>query len=130
MTADLWTVFAAVLLPYVPYLLVGLYKNQRGLYDPNEPRASDRALEGWSARARAAESNSWEALAAYTAVSWIAHEAGAEGPLLTGLGVAWVVSRVLYCAAYVSGAGWLRIVSWFVGAGLLLARFAAAAFGG
>lgn len=124
MTPDLWTV-AAVALPYAPYLLLAAYKNRRGLYDPNQPRASDAALEGWAARARAAEVNSWEALTQYVALSWLAHAAGADERVLTALGVAWVVARLAYVGAYVAGAGRWRIAWWFVALGLALARFGA-----
>jgi uncharacterized MAPEG superfamily protein len=124
-TADLWTVFAAVVLPYVPYLLVGWYKNRRGLYDPANPRDSNAQLEGWSARAKAAEANSWEALAQYVGVSFVAHEAGADPDLLAALGAAWVVARLAYYVVYVAGWGRTRIAVWFVGLLLLFARFGA-----
>lgn len=124
--ADLYTVFAAVVLPYVPYLLVAYEKNRRQIYDPANPRESNALLEGWSARAKAAETNSWEALTAYLAVSWLAHVAGADRTVLAGLGVAWVASRLAYLTAYVAGWGRTRIVTWFLGVVLILARFGVA----
>ena len=124
MDGDLWTVFVAVLLPYVPYLMVAFEKNRRGIYDPANPRDSNAQLAGWSARAKAAEANSWEALLAWLAVTWIAREAGAEPQL--ALGIAWVGSRLAYLAAYVAGFGTLRVVTWFAGVALILARFALA----
>jgi uncharacterized MAPEG superfamily protein len=126
MSPDSWTVFAAVVLPYVPYLLVAAEKQRRGIYDPANPRDSNSQLEGWSLRAKGAELNSWEALTAYLAVTWIAHTAGADEQTLTRLGVAWVVSRLVYYLAYVSGMGKIRILAWFTGVGLILARFAVA----
>lgn len=129
MNADLWTVAAAVVLPYVPYLFVAAEKQRRGIYDRNNPAASNAHLDGWSLRAKSAEINSWEALAAYLGVSWIAHEAGAEPAMLLWLGVAWVVSRLVYVAAYVAGRGNLRVLAWSVGVGLLIARFGLAVRG-
>lgn len=126
MNADLWTVAAAVVLPYVPYLFVAVEKNRRGIYDRDNPAASNALLEGWSLRAKYAEVNSWEALAAYLGVSWIAHEAGADTNTLFALGVAWVVSRLVYVGAYVAGKGNLRVWAWFAGVALLLARFGVA----
>ena len=126
MNLELWTVFAALILPYAPYLLVAAEKQRRGIYDPNNPRASNDQLEGWALRAKGAELNSWEALASYLAVAFITHEVHADVGLLGLLGVAWVVSRLAYVGAYVSGAGIIRIIAWFSGVGLLLARFALA----
>jgi uncharacterized MAPEG superfamily protein len=115
-----------VVLPYVPYLMVAVEKARRGIYDPDNPRDSNSQLEGWSLRAKGAELNSWEALAAYLGVTWIAHTSGADDRTLAALGVAWVVSRLVYFAAYVSGSGRLRIAAWFAGVGLILARFGVA----
>lgn len=123
MTVDLWTVFAAVVLPYVPYLLVASEKRRRGIYDPANPRDSNALLAGWSARAKAAELNSWEALSAYVAISFVAYQAGAPADRLAPLGVAWVVARVAYVAAYVAGRGRLRVVLWSASIALLVARF-------
>ena len=67
MQLDDWTVLGAVVAPYAPYLLVAWEKNRLGVYDPANPRDSNAVLEGWSARAKAAELNSWEALTAYLA---------------------------------------------------------------
>lgn len=123
MTLELWTVFGALLAPYAPYLMVAFEKNRRGIYDPANPRDSNALLEGWSARAKAAETNSWEALTAYVAVAFLTHEAGVTTPWLPALGVAWLASRGAYLAAYVAGFGNLRIATWFLGVALLLARF-------
>jgi uncharacterized MAPEG superfamily protein len=81
MDAQLWTVFAAVLLPYAPYLMVGFEKARRGIYDPANPRDSNALLSGWAARAKAAEANSWEALLAWLAVVYIAREARVDPEL-------------------------------------------------
>lgn len=123
MNADSWTVFAAVVLPYVPYLMVAFEKGRRQIYDPANPRDSNDQLDGWSRRAKGAELNSWEALAAYVGVTWIAHTAGADDRVLATLGGAWVASRLAYLALYVSGFGRLRIAAWCVGVALILARF-------
>jgi len=120
--ADLWTVTAAIFLPYLPYLFVAVEKQRRGIYDPDNPAASNAKLEGWSLRAKAAEVNSWEALVAYLAVSWIAHESGVDDRTLAALGGLWVATRLVYVGGYVAGHGRLRIVAWFAGVGLLLAR--------
>lgn len=121
---ELWTVFVAMVLPFVPYQMVGLEKYRRGIYDPANPRDSNALLAGWSARAKAAEANSWEALLLYLAVSYVSREAGADLQLSTALGVAWIAARLLYLAVYVAGFGRIRIAVWFVGVGLILARFA------
>lgn len=122
MTTDLWTVFAAVVLPYVPYLMVSFYKNRRGLYDPANPRDSNAQLEGWAARAKGAEQNAWEALAQYLAVTFVAYEAGADPGRLAPLGGVWVASRLAYTAAYVGGWGRTRIALWAAGVALIGAR--------
>ena len=129
MLPDYWTVFAAVVLPYAPYLVASAEKTRRGLYDPANPRASDGALEAPSRRARFAETNSWEALASYAAISWIAHAAGADPALLFPIGVAWVLARALYITAYVAGWGRTRIAMWSLSVVLLLARMGVAVWG-
>ena len=126
MQLDDWTVLGAVVAPYVPYLLVAGEKNRLGVYDPANPRDSNAVLAGWSARAKAAELNSWEALAAYLAIAWVARSAGADPTWLGALGILWLASRGAYLAAYVSGRGQLRIWTWFAGVALLLARAALA----
>jgi uncharacterized MAPEG superfamily protein len=123
MTLDLWTVFAAVALPYVPYLVVGFYKNRRGIYDPANPRDSNALLEGWSARAKGAEANSWEALAQYLGVTFVAYQAGADRDLLGLLGAAWVVARLGYYVVYIAGFGRVRVAVWALGLLLIVARF-------
>ncbi len=130
MTADLWTVFAACILPYVPYMIVATFKWQRGIYDANNPRASNDQLEGWSLRAKGAELNSWEALASYLAVTFIAYQTPADRTLLASLGVAWVASRLLYFTAYIAGKGGVRILMWSIGIALMLARFGLAVTAG
>ena len=122
MTLDLWTVFAAVALPYVPYLITAAYKNRRGLYDPANPRDSNAALEGWALRAKGAEQNAWEALAQYLAVTFVAYEAGADRQLLGWVGVAWVIARLAYYVVYISGMGRVRIAVWALGGVLILVR--------
>ncbi|MCA9489764.1 MAG: MAPEG family protein [Myxococcales bacterium] len=122
MQLDDWTVLGAVVAPYAPYLLVAWEKNRLGVYDPANPRDSNAVLEGWSARAKAAELNSWEALTAYLAIAWIARTAGVDPQWLGVLGVLWLLSRAAYLVAYVTGRGRLRIWTWFAGVALLLAR--------
>jgi uncharacterized MAPEG superfamily protein len=70
--------------------------------------------------------NAWEALTAYLAITWIAHEAGANDRTLTTLGIAWVISRLAYYAAYVAGFGRTRILLWALGVALIVARFVVA----
>ena len=123
MTADLWTVFAAIVFPFVPYLVASYEKNRRGIYDPANPRDSNALLSGWALRAKGCEQNCWEALAAYLGVTFIAYQAGANPVWLSWLGGAWVLFRLAYILAYVSGAGLPRIALWSAGLLLTLGRF-------
>jgi len=121
-TVAYWCVLAAALLPIV---CAGIAKRgawgkpaQEGGYDNHNPRAWLARQTGASARANAAQANTFEALPFFMAAVVIAHQLGAAQAPLDGLAVAFVLLRSLYVAMYVLDKALLRSMVW--GAALLV----------
>ena len=66
MTVPFWCLFVAALLPILIAFTGGYFKTQQfDSVDNNNPRAQSVQLTGTGARAVAAQSNAWEALAVF-----------------------------------------------------------------
>ena len=77
MSALLTTLFIVMLLPFLAKApLVVAMSRQSGGYDNHNPRAQQKALEGFGERANAAHYNSFEALGVYSAAVLAAVAAG------------------------------------------------------
>ena len=124
MTVALWCVMVAGLLPV---LCVGLAKATVGGYDNRSPRAWLSQLQGWPARANAAQQNSWEAFAVFAAGVFSAHLAHAPQLRVDQLAVAFIVVRLLYIVCYLGNVATLRSLVWTAGLALSIALFAAGA---
>ena len=115
-TVAYWCVLLAVLLPYAcaylaKYRGFGKPRSQGG-YDNNDPRGWLARQQGWSARADAAQANSFEALPFFIGAVIIAHQLGAPQTRLDILAVLFVTLRVLYVVMYVAGMGTARSAFW------------------
>lgn len=120
-------VLVACLLPIV---CAGLAKSKgfgkprrEGGFDNHDPRRWLLSLEGWQARANAAQQNSFEALPIFIAGVLIAERAQASPSLVGGLAVAFVVARIGYIGAYLADRASLRSLLWIVGLGCCIALF-------
>jgi uncharacterized MAPEG superfamily protein len=92
---------------------VGFGKPRRdGGYDNLDPRAWLSKQTGFSARANAAQANTFEALPFFFAAVIIAHLMGAIQIRLDILSLIFVLLRVLYVMLYVAGIGGLRSMVW------------------
>ena len=92
MSVALWCVLVAAILPYV---FTGLAKVGNGeAYDNRAPRAYLERTSGRQKRAHWAQLNSFEAFPPFAAGVIIAHVQGADGALVDGLAVAFVLARV------------------------------------
>ena len=113
-----WCVLLAVLLPYAcAYLakMQGFGKpRSKGGYDNAEPRAWLARQEGFSARANAAQANSFEALPFFIGAVIIAHQLGAPQTRIDILAVLFVTLRVMYVAMYVGGFPRVRSSLWAI----------------
>ena len=115
MTIPLWTLFAAVNLPYIwATISMQLRKKQLGSLDNNNPRAQSAQLTGAGARALAAQQNAWEALAVFTASLAAAFFAEVEPEALAVPALIFVGARIAHAACYLSDLASARSGSFFV----------------
>jgi len=116
MTLATVCVLIACLLPIV---CAGIAKSpgfgkprREGGFDNRNPRAWMAGLEGWQARANAAQQNSFEALPVFIAGVVLAQQAGADQALVDGLAIAFIVLRAGYIAAYLRDVATFRSLLW------------------
>ncbi len=114
-----WCLLVAALLPLgCSYLAksggIGKRRSQGG-FDNNDPRSWIDKLEGWRARANAAQSNTFEALPFFFAAVIIAHQTGGRQALIDLLAFAFIIVRLIYVALYVGGMGTARSAVWLLG---------------
>ena len=109
-------ILVAVLLPIVCAGLAkrhGMGKSpQDGGYDNHNPRAWMARQGQASARANAAQDNSFEALPFFIGAVIIAHQLAAPQALLDVLAAAFIALRVAYIALYVADRAVSRSVVW------------------
>jgi uncharacterized MAPEG superfamily protein len=122
MTTSLWCVLVASLLPIV---CVGIAKFSVRGYNNRNPREWLGRLQGMPARANAAQQNSWEALAMFSAAVFAAHLAHAPQSRIDLLAISFIAVRLIYIAVYLANLAALRSLVWTVGLGLCIALFAA-----
>jgi uncharacterized MAPEG superfamily protein len=124
MTTALWCLMIATVLPIV---CTGIAKWGFEGFDNHRPREWLAKQSGWRARANAAQANSWEALAIFTAAVLTAHLVEAPQPRIDLLALVFTAARVAYIACYVADLASLRSLVWLVGLGASLALFFAGA---
>ena len=117
-TVAYWCVLIAALLPIV---CAGIAKRgalgkpaKDGGYDNNNPRAWLARQTGASARANAAQANTFEALPFFIGAVVIAHQLGASQTPLDVLAVLFVVLRAIFIFLYVTDRAAARSVVWGV----------------
>jgi uncharacterized MAPEG superfamily protein len=115
-TIAYWCVLAAALLPFVCAVIA-----KSGRFDNHDPRGSLARLQGWRARANAAQSNCFESLPFFIGAVVIAHQLGAPQGRVDALAAAFVVLRLAYLACYLGDKAAWRSGVWFLG---LLANIA------
>lgn len=116
-TVAYWCIFIMALLPLGCAWLAkarGFGKPRReGGFDNHEPRAWLGKLQGWQARANAAQANTFEALPFFFAAVIIAHQLGAPQTRLDILALLFVTLRFIFVAMYVAGLPTIRSAVWF-----------------
>ena len=132
MTLATACVLIACLLPIVCAGIAkspGFGKRRRdGGFDNNNPRAWMAGLDGWQARANAAQQNSFESLPIFIAGVLLAQQAGVNQALVNGLACAFIVLRAAYIAAYLRDTANLRSMLWAAGMACCVALFVSTAF--
>jgi uncharacterized MAPEG superfamily protein len=125
MTIALWCVFVAGILPY---LATATAKAGLKNYDNNEPRAGlDQKLQGYRARAYAAQLNGFEAFPFFAAAVIIAYVLHGPQRLVDIIALIFVVSRIVYLLFYLGAKGAFRSLVWTVGFAAVIDFFIVAA---
>ena len=96
---------------------------REGGYDNHQPRQWLEKLEGFQARANAAQYNSFEALPVFIAGVLIAEHGGAAQATVDALAVAFIACRLGYIWAYVTDKANLRSGLWMLGLACCVALF-------
>ena len=96
----LGSIFGAVILAYVPFLVVGWGRLQSG-YDMSAPRAMFDKLPDYAKRATWAHQNSFEALTIYGLFALMAYATGVQSDWAKTAAIAFLVARLLYSVFYI-----------------------------
>lgn len=112
-------IIIAALLPIVCAGLAksrGFGKRRRdGGYDNHDPRAWMAGLQGWQARANAAQANSFEALPLFIAGVLAAQQMQAPQDRIDLLAAAFIGVRLVYIGVYLADLATLRSFIWALG---------------
>ena len=111
----LFTLFIAMLLPFLAKAPLAFAMQKSGGYDNHNPRAQQAALQGFGQRANAAHYNSFEALLIYACA--VLSAVGLNAVDNTSLILAWVfiASRVAYLVCYWLDYAFVRSAVWLAG---------------
>lgn len=102
----------------------GFGKSQRdGGFDNHNPRVWLADLQGWQARAHAAQLNSFEALPLFIAGVLVAQHHNADQHTVNALAAAFIVLRVSYIGMYIMDWANFRSVLWSLGMACCIAQF-------
>ena len=130
MTIANTSVLIAALLPVVT---VGLAKGgsarlrrSEGGYDNACPREWTNRLEGWKARAVAAQNNGFEALPLFAFAVLAAEAVHADQARTDQLAVLFIAVRLVYVAMYLANLASLRSLVWMAGVATSIAILAPA----
>ncbi|NMG10751.1 MAPEG family protein [Brasilonema sp. UFV-L1] len=114
MTIFLYSIAAAALLIYLPFLVVA-YARARVGYDISAPRAMFDKLPPYAQRATWAHQNSFEAFMIFAAAALMAYVTGVSSPLAVGAVTAFVIARLLYSTFYILNIPVLRSLMFGIG---------------
>lgn len=102
----------------------GFGKRRRdGGFDNHAPREWLARLQGWQARANAAQANSWEALPVFVAGLFVAHQHQAAQATVDALAVGFIAARLAFIGLYLADQAWLRSLVWVAGLAACVALF-------
>ena len=129
MTVPFWCLFIGALLPTLLAFTGGYFKSQQfDSVDNNNPREQSAQLTGAGARAVAAQSNAWEALAVFTAAVTVNHLGGGAAGTAATVSMVWVVARLIHAGAYLADIAALRSLAFLVGTACSITLFLSPAF--
>ena len=127
------TLFCMGALALLPVVCAGIAKSKGfgkrrrdGGYDNHNPRAWLGKLEGWQARANAAQANTFEAMPFFYASVLAASLMGASAERVGWLSAAWLMLRLVYVGLYLADKANARSLVWIAALGLNFALMTAA----
>lgn len=127
MTIAQFCLLVTCLLPLGCALLAkskGFGKRRRdGGFDNNQPREWLARLDGWQARANAAQANSWEALPVFVAGLFVAHQHQAAQATVDALALGFLAARLAFIGLYLADRASLRSLAWVSGLAACVALF-------
>ncbi|NCT85121.1 MAG: hypothetical protein GXC94_18390 [Comamonadaceae bacterium] len=98
-------------------------RRRDGGFDNHRPREWLARLDGWQARAHAAQGNSWEALPIFIAGLVVAQQHQAAQATVDLLALGFIAARLAYIALYVADQASLRSLLWAAGMAASIALF-------
>ena len=124
MTIPFWCLLITAVLPILWSWVSGYHRNkQLGTVDNKQPREQNAQLTGAGARAVAAQSNAWEALAIFTAAVMVSHMLDADAEKAAAASMIFVAARVLHGVFYIANKDVLRSLCFMVSFGCSLWLF-------
>ena len=110
----IYSIVAAAVLIYVPFLVVG-YARARVGYDISAPRAMFDKLPAYAQRATWAHENSLEVFMIFAAAALTAYVTGVDSSLAMIAAPAFVVARFFYSVFYILNVPILRSLMFVIG---------------
>jgi uncharacterized MAPEG superfamily protein len=124
MTTVIGSLLILCILPLACAWIGGYHRQkQLGSVDNKEPRIQALKLTGAGARAVAAQANSWEALAVFSAAVLAVFISGVDMQRIATLAMVFVVLRIVYIAVYLANQDKLRSLVFLVGYGICMYLF-------
>ncbi|GAX37780.1 MAPEG family protein [Nodularia sp. NIES-3585] len=111
----LYSIAAATLLIYLPFLLVAYARVQIGYEALATPRAKFDKLPPYAQRATWAHQNSFEAFMLFATAALMAYVTGVNSPTAAVAAIAFVVARFLYSIFYILNIALLRSLMFVIG---------------
>lgn len=110
----IWTLFIAVLLPFIAKVPVAIAMHRLNGYDNNHPRNQQEKLSGFGARALAAHQNAFESLIVFSPAILIAIATHNTGELIQKIAITYIVTRLVYNILYLLNFSTLRLIVWAI----------------
>ena len=113
-----WLFLLAAFLPF--FAALAAKAGAKG-FTNEEPRPWLAQLQGWRARANAAQANTFEALPFFYAAVLFALCSSVDPSTVSSFMVAWIIARLLYIGVYIAGIGIVRSLIWTIALGINIA---------
>ncbi len=115
MNIFLYAIAAAVVLIYLPFLLVAYGRLQIGFEALSAPRAVFDKLPPYAQRATWAHQNSFEAFTLFAPAALMAYVTGVDSSVASIAAIAFLVARLLYSIFYILNIPLLRSLMFAIG---------------